>query len=132
MVVGADCTLDGAVVGVGRVMEAMVVGVGRVVEGPRVGVVGAGAATAAPVPNRSVTQPFGHPIAVQEAHPDADPAVGRVEQDLPVGRRVQELLVELGADITVGAAAGGDNLGQRAAGGEVGIVSELVGPGHLT
>ena len=56
VVVGADCTLAGAVVGVGRVVEVMVVGVGRVVDGVLVGVVGAGAATAAPVPNRSVTQ----------------------------------------------------------------------------
>ena len=73
------------------------------------GLVGAGAATAVPVPNRSVTQyPF-------RTHPDTDPGIGRVEQDLPMGRRVQELLVELGADITVGAAAGGDDLGQGAA-----------------
>ena len=48
-----------------------------------------------------------------------------------MGRRVQELLVQLGADIPVGAAAGGDDFGQGAAGGEVGVVGKVVGSGHL-
>jgi hypothetical protein len=49
------------VVGVGRIVDAVVVGVDRTMDGEvvGVGVGGAGAATAVPVPNRSVTQyPF--------------------------------------------------------------------------
>ena len=56
VVVAVGRTLDGAVVGVGRTVDGLVVGVGRTVDGLVVGVVGAGAATAVPVPNRSVTQ----------------------------------------------------------------------------
>ena len=51
----------GVVVGVDRTVAAVVVGVDRTVDGEvvGVGVLGAGAATAVPVPNRSVTQyPF--------------------------------------------------------------------------
>ena len=45
--------------GAGRTVDGEVVGVGRTVDGGVLGVVGAGAATAVPVPNRSVTQnPF--------------------------------------------------------------------------
>jgi hypothetical protein len=50
VVVGVGRTVDGVVVGVDRTVDGVVVGVG---------VVGAGAATAVPAPNRSVTQyPF--------------------------------------------------------------------------
>ena len=40
--------------------------------------------------------------------------------------RVQELLVQLGTGITISAAAGSDDLGQRAAGGEIGVVGKLL------
>ena len=59
VVVVVGRTLDGVVVGVGRSVDGEVVGMGRTEDGVVVGVVGAGAATAVPVPNRSVTQnPF--------------------------------------------------------------------------
>jgi hypothetical protein len=59
VVVGVGRTVDGVVVGVGRTVDGVGVGVDRTVDGEGVGVVGAGAATAVPVPNRSVTQyPF--------------------------------------------------------------------------